>query len=185
MGTFLDVLVADLARTAGKPVIPSGSARAKLLLASALTVKGIAVIGFRASSATGNRSRALAAAIKQMTHILTGADIDYSAEIGPGLRLLHPTGLVVGAGAKIGKNCTLHPCTISTGPLGPPVIGNDVQIAPGARILHGTVIGDRCRVGANAVVVRADGTPDQLYLGVPAHARPKATDDAAAGVRSA
>jgi serine acetyltransferase len=48
-----------------------------------------------------------------------------------------------------------------------PTLGNDVRVGAGARILGSIVIGDRCRIGANAVVTRSYPA-DQVLVGVPA-----------------
>jgi serine O-acetyltransferase len=49
-----------------------------------------------------------------------------------------------------------------------PRIGNDVAIGAGARVLGPITIGDRCVIGANAVVVR-NAAPDSVLVGIPAH----------------
>jgi acetyltransferase-like isoleucine patch superfamily enzyme len=50
----------------------------------------------------------------------------------------------------------------------PIVIGNDVFIGTNAIILKGVTIGDRCVIGAGAVVALKDIPPDSLVLGNPA-----------------
>ena len=71
------------------------------------------------------------------------------ARIGAGLRLIHPTNILIGHGVEIGENCLIHnDVTLGTGQLpGMPKIGNNVTIYPGARILGGVVIGDNAMVG--------------------------------------
>ena len=44
--------------------------------------------------------------------------------------------------------------TIGGGKGGAPVIGDDVMIGPGAKILGGVHIGNRVNIGANAVIVK-------------------------------
>ena len=39
--------------------------------------------------------------------MLTGADIAYEAQVGPGLVLYHPTGVVIGPGARVGARATI------------------------------------------------------------------------------
>jgi len=48
------------------------------------------------------------------------------------------------------------------------VIGNDVWIGEGARIMPGVKIGDGCVIGARAVVTK-DCEPYGVYVGIPAH----------------
>ena len=51
-----------------------------------------------------------------------------------------------------------------------PVMGDDVLLGTGAKILGPVRIGDRVRVGANAVVLE-DVPTDHTAIGVPARAR--------------
>jgi serine O-acetyltransferase len=79
----------------------------------------------------------------------------HGARVGPGLCLIHPANVVIGRGVEIGEDCLIfHDVTIGTGPIpGVPKIGNQVDIYVGARVLGGIVVGDRCMIGANCVVV--------------------------------
>lgn len=69
-------------------------------------------------------------------------------------------GVFISSKAKIGKNCTIfHQVTIGSNTLssskkcGAPIIGNNVYIGCGAKIIGGISIGDNVRIGANCVVV--------------------------------
>jgi serine O-acetyltransferase len=89
--------------------------------------------------------------------LLTGADISAAAEIGPGLRISHGTGLVVGGHARIGSDALLlHGVTIgapSEGRIGEmPVLGDRVFVGAGAAIIGAVTVGDDVVVGPNAVV---------------------------------
>jgi serine O-acetyltransferase len=91
-------------------------------------------------------------------------------DIGPGLFISHGFGTIVTA-ERIGRNCWIHhQVTIgwSYGQTAKPVIGDDVFIGVGAKILGAITIGDGARIGANAVVVR-DVPPGATAVGVPAH----------------
>jgi serine O-acetyltransferase len=88
-----------------------------------------------------------------------GIELSRRAYIGAGLYIAHSGGLVVGVGTVIGENCNLsHDVTIGLAghgaKAGVPVIGNDVYIAPGAKIFGKIRIGDNVKIGANAVVHR-------------------------------
>ncbi|MEA2509149.1 MAG: serine O-acetyltransferase [Actinomycetota bacterium] len=95
---------------------------------------------------------------------LTGADIHPGAEIGPGLRITHTSGLVIGRGVRIGANVTiLHEVTLGgagraffdeTFTDGFPVIGDETKLMVGAKVLGPVRVGKGCYVGANAVVTR-------------------------------
>jgi serine O-acetyltransferase len=97
-----------------------------------------------------------------------GLDIVPTVPIGPGLYIAHPVGIVVMA-RGLGRNVSL----ISAITIGMrndhqfPLIGNDVTIGAGARVLGGIVVGDGAKIGANAVVID-DVLPGATMVGIPA-----------------
>jgi serine O-acetyltransferase len=88
--------------------------------------------------------------------IVTGAEIGLTVEIGGGLLIPHPNGIVIHPKAKIGINCLIHQqVTIGTkedGGEGVPVIGDHVKIYAGAKILGSIQLGAHSTIGANTVV---------------------------------
>lgn len=90
-------------------------------------------------------------------------------EIGGGLFIQHGFATMVSA-ESIGDNCWINQqVTIGFNGNGKaPVIGNDVMITCGAKVLGDIVIGDGAVIGANAVVIR-DVEPGTVVGGVPAH----------------
>lgn len=102
--------------------------------------------------------------------VVTGADIPLNAQIGGGLMMPHPNGIVVHPGAVIGVNCLLmQQATLGVreGVSGSPVLGGHVDVGAGAKILGPVRIGDHARIGANAVVL-SDVPPRAVAVGVPA-----------------
>jgi serine O-acetyltransferase len=102
--------------------------------------------------------------------VVTGADIPLNCQIGGGMLLMHPNGVVIFPGSAIGPNCLVfQQVTIGTGGPHPgaPVVGADVSIGAGAKILGGVKIGDHARIGANAVVLQ-DVPSGATAVGVPA-----------------
>lgn len=95
----------------------------------------------------------------RVSQLLFQVDIDPRATIGPGLRLRHCQGVVIGSEAIIGSNCTIfHQVTIgkrfSGGPQRPdgmPTLGDDVMIGAGAKLLGPLQLPDKAVVGANEV----------------------------------
>jgi serine O-acetyltransferase len=110
----------------------------------------------------------VAALVKYLNGVLTGSDIALSAQIGGGLRLFHPVGVVVGPGCTVGARCTLmQGVTLGAGAGGSPTLGDGVFVGPGAAVLGALKIGDRSVIGANSVVV-ASVPPDVFAAGLPA-----------------
>jgi serine O-acetyltransferase len=168
MRTF-ELLEHDLAATFGVAVPHRTTDKLQLFAKAVATVRGLALIGFRISHLLAKTSPVCGRFVKQVTHALTGADIASGARIGPGLRLLHPTGIVIAEAAVIGSYCTIHSCTtIGEALNGAPVIGDNVAIAPGARILGNVWVDDGCHVGANAVLTRSLPGEGMVIAGVPA-----------------
>lgn len=102
--------------------------------------------------------------------------------IGAGLKLTHPTNVMIGSGVEIGEDCLIfHDVTLGTGQIpGTPKIGNNVDIYPGARVLGGVTIGDRSMVGANCVVTR-DVPPESIILTAPSRVIPRSLSPVARG----
>ena len=97
------------------------------------------------------------------------------AHIGAGLRLIHPTNVLIGRGVEIGEDCLIfNDVTLGTSGQRPGMakLGNNVAIYPGARILGGVVIGDNVVIGANCVVIR-DVPANSVVLTTPSRVIPR------------
>ena len=96
--------------------------------------------------------------------IVTAADIPLNCQLGGGLVLAHPNGIVIHPKASIGLNCLIFQQVTITANV---KIGNHVDIGAGAKILHSVSIGDYAKIGANAVVL--DDVPaGATAVGIPA-----------------
>lgn len=85
---------------------------------------------------------------------VTGADIPIQSQIGGGLLMPHPNGIVIHPDVVIGPNCLLfQQVTIGKSGGGVPSIGGHVDFGAGAKILGAVSIGDHAVIGANAVVL--------------------------------
>ncbi|MEU6138180.1 serine acetyltransferase [Nocardioides sp. NPDC047086] len=98
------------------------------------------------------------------------ADIGRRAEIGPGLLVMHRSGIIIGP-ALIGSNCVLHHNVtigqrIAAGDHGVPTIGDDAWIGPGAVISGAITVGDGCTISAGTVLSK-DVPPRSLVGGNP------------------
>ena len=112
--------------------------------------------------------RPLAYLIVMLNDFLHGVWVGPRVQIGQGLSLGHPRGLVINPGTKIGRYCTiLNQVTLG----GPNVVINDyVEIGVGAKVIstkdREVVIGEHSIIGAGAVVVHSI-PPHSVVAGVP------------------
>lgn len=100
--------------------------------------------------------------------IVTGADIPLNCQIGGGLLIPHPNGIVIHPAAVIGVNCLiLQQVTVGYRNGGVPTVGGHVDIGAGAKVLGKIYLGDHALIGANAVVLK-DVPSRATAIGVPA-----------------
>lgn len=101
---------------------------------------------------------------------VSGADIPLNANIGGGLLIPHPNGVVIHPAAEIGVNCLIMQQVtlgVREGRAGAPKLGGNVDIGAGAKVLGPVTIGDHARIGANAVLL-IDVPAGAAAAGVPA-----------------
>ncbi|MFY9263899.1 MAG: hypothetical protein WAO61_00500 [Solirubrobacterales bacterium] len=120
--------------------------------------------------------------VDRWTEFLTGAQLPGESDIGVGLRVYHPNGLVVSPKSRLGERVALHSDVVLGVRDGDwlvefPVIGDDVSLGTGAKLLGAITIGDRSIVGANAVVMK-DVPADHIAVGIPAKIIPQKKPEA-------
>ena len=94
------------------------------------------------------------------------------AQFGPGFVLIHPVGVVINSSVRGGRNVWLESSVvIGENRGGFPRLGDDIFVGSGAKIIGAVAVGDRARVGANAVVLH-DVPAGHTALGIPARMRP-------------
>jgi serine O-acetyltransferase len=124
----------------------------------------------------------------KLNAMLGNCIIGRGADFGPGLVLIHSTGVVINGRVRGGSNVYIeHQVTIGAERRTNPVLGSDVFIGAGAKIIGQVHVGNGSRVGANAVVVR-DVPAHSTVVGIPARVvRHHATsrDPTAAGLDAA
>ncbi len=110
----------------------------------------------------------VAGMVMRLLYRVHGLELPIGKKVGGGLYIAHPVGSTLNF-QSMGENCTvIHSVTIGMRNNWEfPVIGDDVFIGAGARILGGVTIGDGARIGANAVVIR-DVPANATAVGVPA-----------------
>lgn len=100
-----------------------------------------------------------------------GIFVGRNSKIAPGLTMGHPNSIIIGEGTVIGKNCTIYQQTTigrkDAQTDAYPIIGDNVTIYAGAKIIGAVRIGDNVEIGANAVVTK-DCPSDCVLKGVPA-----------------
>ena len=95
----------------------------------------------------------------------------YDNSFDEGLLIYHAGNIVINGNAKIGKNCRLHGsnCIGNNGKtMDCPVIGANVKLGVGAKVIGGVTIADNVTIAAGAVVVHSVSEPGITVAGVPA-----------------
>jgi len=101
--------------------------------------------------------------------------IGVKARFGPGFVLIHPIGVVINSSVRGGSNVWLESGVVIGDNRGrSPVLGDDVFVGSGAKVIGGLTVGNRAQVGANAVVTR-DVPADVTVVGIPARPLERST----------
>ncbi|APR74828.1 Serine acetyltransferase [Minicystis rosea] len=127
------------------------------------------MILYRLMQAAGEHGLApLEMVFNKLNTIVGSCIIGRGAELGDGLVIIHSQGIVINGRVKAGRNLHLeHQVTIGAERRQSPILGDDVFIGAGAKIVGSVRIGDGARIGANAVVVH-DVPPHTTVVGIPA-----------------
>jgi serine O-acetyltransferase len=111
--------------------------------------------------------RIVAGVFQRLVQMLIGIYISPDAEIGPGLVIHTPFGIIVGPN-KIGSHCTIQSgVVLAAGTRG---IGDNVYFGAGAKVMGGAKIGNNVVVAANSLVL-TDVPDNMTVIGVPARIR--------------
>jgi serine O-acetyltransferase len=120
--------------------------------------------------------KALSLLLWRLSVLMSGCYFSRMAEIGPGLRLPHPVGIIIGDDVRIGHRVSIYQhVTIGVansaeadeGGQAYPVIGDDVTIYAGAVLIGPIHVGDGAVIGANSVVTK-DVPARTVVAGIPA-----------------
>jgi serine O-acetyltransferase len=106
----------------------------------------------------------------------TGIELPCEAKVGKNFRIDHQSGIVISGYAQFGDNCVVrNGVTVGLKNVKDPqapIIGNNVDIGAGAKVLGAITIGDDVNIGANAVVL-SDIPSHSIAVGIPATIKPK------------
>lgn len=116
----------------------------------------------------------LARLFSLVNFVIFGIEIAVACKIGPGLFFPHTQGTVIGA-LSIGKNAVIYQgITLGAKDLDftfdsdhRPVIGDNVVIGAGAKVLGGITLGDNVVVAANSVLLMS-APANVVVAGIPA-----------------
>lgn len=115
------------------------------------------------ASRQGAVGRVIAVLVERRMLREFACQISAGAVIGPGLRLPHPLGIVVGRGVVIGSGATLyHGVTLgrrSAGEVAYPRLGDRVIVYCGATLVGAVELSDGARVGVGEILT---GEPQRL-----------------------
>jgi serine O-acetyltransferase len=114
----------------------------------------------------------------KFVQIITGIQIPCEVDVGRNFIIDHFGGIIISGYAKFGDNCRVRNGVV----IGirrieektAPIIGNNVDIGAGAKLLGPIRIGNNVLIGANAVVL-CDVPDNSVAVGVPAVVRPRSS----------
>ncbi len=154
-----------------------GASSARAIIKTLLTDGTLAMLLYRLMQVSQRyRLAPLAMLFNKLNVIFGGCVIGRGAQFGPGFVLVHSMGVVINTSVRGGRDVKIeHQVTIGAERGLSPVLGDDLFIGAGAKVLGAITIGSRVRIGANAVVVK-DVPDDITAVGVPARYLPRRDD---------
>ena len=99
---------------------------------------------------------------------ITGFQI-HPNTLGKGVTIWHWGPIIIGGKSKLGERCTLRPPILlghKTPDAPAPIVGNDVEINSGVKLIGAITIGDDVIIGANAVVTK-NIPSHSIVVGIP------------------
>ncbi len=112
----------------------------------------------------------------KLVQMLTGIELPCEVKIGRNFVIDHHGGIIISGYAAFGDDCRVRTgVVIGLSHVSEPcaaVIGNNVDIGAGAKLLGPIRIGNNVSIGANAVVL-CDVPDDCIAVGVPARIKPR------------
>ncbi|WCB96946.1 hypothetical protein DSM104299_05716 [Baekduia alba] len=112
--------------------------------------------------------------VHRLLHLLmrvtVNIELPATAQIGPGLRIYHQSGIVLGGDVVIGARCRMRQgVTVGVRERGgrPPRLGDDVFLGAYAQVIGDITVGDGAMVGSMSLVL-ADVAAGAVVGGVPA-----------------
>jgi serine O-acetyltransferase len=112
----------------------------------------------------------------KFAQIVTGIELPCEVDLGENFIIDHFGGIVISGYAKFGANCRIRDGVVvglrHVEDKRAPIIGDNVDIGSGAKLLGPIRIGNNVLIGANAVVL-VDVPDNCIAVGVPAIVKPR------------
>jgi serine acetyltransferase len=169
--SFLDILTRD-ANTLGQKVDPNASLFRRLIqIRREMRIRiGFAcVFWLRVNQLFILKGWPFQTRIYMWRQYRFSNDISPYAKIGAGLLIQHPSDVIIGSSAKIGKNATIFNGVTIVGLSGYkdlPCIGDNVIVYTGAKIIKPVTIGNNVVIGAMALCNK-DIPSNRMMYGIP------------------
>ncbi|GHE89383.1 serine O-acetyltransferase [Thalassotalea profundi] len=112
-----------------------------------------------------------------LNRVINGCVIGAAAKFDLGFVIMHPVGVVINSKVRGGQNIIVESGVVIGDEKGQaPVLGDNIFIGAGAKIIGGIKVGSNVKIGANAVVVK--DIPDNVtVVGIPAKIISKNVED--------
>lgn len=112
----------------------------------------------------------------KLVQIVTGIELPCEVVVGRNFVIDHYGGIVISGFTRFGDNCRIRNGVVTglsrvEDPRAP-ILGNNVDVGAGAKLLGGITVGNNVLIGANAVVV-CDVPSNSIAVGVPAVIKPR------------
>jgi serine O-acetyltransferase len=110
--------------------------------------------------------------LSEINKLLHGCVIGRGVEFRKGFVLMHPIGVIINGAVQGGEKVVIESGVVIGAshnglPVQVPVLGNNIFIGAGAKVLGGIRVGNNVKIGANAVVVK-DVSDNVTVAGIPA-----------------
>ena len=167
-GTTIRNLSADLKAHA------SGTSRRAKLITTVTSVGFSCMVLFRVQSYLYSRKLIfLAYQVHRYNLAVHGADFMPGCKVGPGFRVEHPVGIVIGAGVVVGSNCTImQGVTLGARESKSsnlenrfPRLGDNIKVGANSSILGDVYVGSGSAIGAHSLVI-SNVEPNSVIKGV-------------------
>ena len=103
-----------------------------------------------------------------LNRVINGCVIGAAASFEGGFVIMHPVGVVINSKVRGGRNIIVESGVVIGDEKGQaPVLGDNIFVGAGAKIIGGISVGSNVKIGANAVVVK-DVPNNVTVVGIPA-----------------